>query len=408
MRHRLRASTNEGCMVGVLVGDLWHWEHMAGDADSLQALRNFFFSFSSMWGSYCGVGAWAMAWEMAWEYEAVTMSCTGCITIIESLFWQLESFLVQCAIRLHQLREIHLDSQLSSCSNCSKGIKQNHEALQGLPPPSPASHKIPLGNSQSSEAGCFSQRGQSSQVRNWNQLLPCKVDADQCSLSLAVSMRSALFVWLPRLIGSPWPPCDWRRRGRPPAAHATMRSLLSLPRFSFPTWVFAKKIRAVQEKRALEPKWHRIYSFQDIHLVHVPSTTGGSVQGVLSSSHALVIPIGRLKRLNAILVSPCFLSSPFLRGLQAVINTHGGYSISSPLLKQKISYELSPRWLCSRSKWGHWCSQAVVVTPLKWCVSSRPKNGMKIVHLSQRKRACESLTPRCWETCRRAWGGPPS
>ena len=133
------------------------------------------------------------------------------------------------------------------------------------------------------------------------------------------------------------------------------------------------------------------------------------MQGVLSTSHALVVPIGRLKRLNAIIASPCFLSNAFLRGLQAVINTHGGCSMLIPLLKQKISFELSPQRLWSRSKWGHCmmqpscCRQAIeMVCQLE--TEKRYENCS-----SQAAKASTRVTyPRCWETCGRAWGSPPS
>ena len=69
-------------------------------------------------------------------------------------------------------------------------------------------------------------------------------------------------------------------------------------------------------------------------------------QGVLSSSHALVVPIGGLKLKIAIVPgnTPFLLSNSFLRGFQAIIDTNQK-TLSSPLLKHKISLQLSSRGL---------------------------------------------------------------
>ena len=69
-------------------------------------------------------------------------------------------------------------------------------------------------------------------------------------------------------------------------------------------------------------------------------------QGVLSSTQALVVPIGPLKVKIAIVPgnTPFLISNAFLRGIQAVVDTHHKH-LKSPLLKRSIPLELSPRGL---------------------------------------------------------------
>lgn len=69
-------------------------------------------------------------------------------------------------------------------------------------------------------------------------------------------------------------------------------------------------------------------------------------QGVLSSTQALVVPIGPLKVKIAIVPgnTPFLISNAFLRGIQAVVDTHHKH-LKSPLLKKSIPLELSPRGL---------------------------------------------------------------
>ena len=69
-------------------------------------------------------------------------------------------------------------------------------------------------------------------------------------------------------------------------------------------------------------------------------------QGVLSSNQALVVPIGPLKVKIAIVPgnTPFLISNAFLRGIQAVVDTHHKH-LKSPLLEKNIPLELSPRGL---------------------------------------------------------------
>ena len=69
-------------------------------------------------------------------------------------------------------------------------------------------------------------------------------------------------------------------------------------------------------------------------------------QGVLSSTHALVVPIGSLKLKIAVVPgnTPFLLSNAFLRGFQAVIDTNQK-TMSSPMLTHKIPLQLSSRGL---------------------------------------------------------------
>ncbi len=69
-------------------------------------------------------------------------------------------------------------------------------------------------------------------------------------------------------------------------------------------------------------------------------------QGILSSTQALVVPIGPLKVKIAIVPgnTPFLISNAFLRGLQAVVDTHQKH-LKSPLLKEAIPLVLSPRGL---------------------------------------------------------------
>ena len=69
-------------------------------------------------------------------------------------------------------------------------------------------------------------------------------------------------------------------------------------------------------------------------------------QGILSSEQALVVPIGVLKVKIAIVPgnTPFLISNAFLRGLQAVVDTHN-QCLRSPLLKQEVPLVLSPRGL---------------------------------------------------------------
>ena len=69
-------------------------------------------------------------------------------------------------------------------------------------------------------------------------------------------------------------------------------------------------------------------------------------QGILSSEQALVVPIGALKVKIAIVPgnTPFLISNAFLRGLQAVVDTHN-QCLRSPLLKQDVPLVLSPRGL---------------------------------------------------------------
>ena len=69
-------------------------------------------------------------------------------------------------------------------------------------------------------------------------------------------------------------------------------------------------------------------------------------QGVLSSNQALVVPIGPLKVKIAIVPgdTPFLISNAFLRGIQAVVDTHHKH-LKSPLREKNIPLELSPRGL---------------------------------------------------------------
>ena len=69
-------------------------------------------------------------------------------------------------------------------------------------------------------------------------------------------------------------------------------------------------------------------------------------QGILSSEQALVVPIGALKVKIAIVPgnTPFLISNAFLRGLQAIVDTHD-QCLKSPLLKQVVPLVLSPRGL---------------------------------------------------------------
>ena len=69
-------------------------------------------------------------------------------------------------------------------------------------------------------------------------------------------------------------------------------------------------------------------------------------QGILSSQQALVVPIGPLKVKIAIVPgnTPFLISNAFLRGMQAIVDTHQKH-LKSPLLKQAVPLVLSPRGL---------------------------------------------------------------
>ena len=69
-------------------------------------------------------------------------------------------------------------------------------------------------------------------------------------------------------------------------------------------------------------------------------------QGVLSSTQALVVPIGPLKVKIAIVPgnTPFLISNAFLRGIQAIVDTQKQV-LRSPILKEEISLVLSPRGL---------------------------------------------------------------
>ena len=69
-------------------------------------------------------------------------------------------------------------------------------------------------------------------------------------------------------------------------------------------------------------------------------------QGILSSEHALVLPIGEVQVKIAIVPgnTPFLISNSFLRGIQAIIDTHH-QTLSSPLLSQPVKLQLSPRGL---------------------------------------------------------------
>lgn len=69
-------------------------------------------------------------------------------------------------------------------------------------------------------------------------------------------------------------------------------------------------------------------------------------QGVLCSEQALLVPVGQLVVKIAIVPgnTPFLISNSFLRGMQAIVDTHKARLIS-PLLNQSIELHLSPRGL---------------------------------------------------------------
>ena len=69
-------------------------------------------------------------------------------------------------------------------------------------------------------------------------------------------------------------------------------------------------------------------------------------QGVLSSSQALIVPIGKAKVKIAIVPgkTPFLISNALLRGLQAVIDTHN-HCLKSPFLHHPVKLSLTPRGL---------------------------------------------------------------
>ena len=71
-------------------------------------------------------------------------------------------------------------------------------------------------------------------------------------------------------------------------------------------------------------------------------------QGILSSEHALVLPIGELRVKVAIVPgnTPFLISNSFLRGMKAIIDTHQR-SLKSPLLCKPVPLQLSPRGFVS-------------------------------------------------------------
>ena len=69
-------------------------------------------------------------------------------------------------------------------------------------------------------------------------------------------------------------------------------------------------------------------------------------QGILSSEHALVLPVGELRVKIAIVPgnTPFLISNSFLRGMKAIIDTHN-HTLTSPVLCKPVKLQLSPRGL---------------------------------------------------------------
>ena len=146
-------------------------------------------------------------------------------------------------------------------------------------------------------------------------------------------------------------------------------------------------------------------------------------QGVLSSSQALIVPIGQAKVKIAIVPgkTPFLISNSLLRGLQAVIDTHHR-CLRSPFLKQAVKLTLTPRGLflmdlndlivAARNPGGNMRSQDIFVA--EDSVSTSEKLA-RAEPQSDQQESCEqtrvgeprstSHTHRSSQTC--MWKGSP-
>ena len=121
-------------------------------------------------------------------------------------------------------------------------------------------------------------------------------------------------------------------------------------------------------------------------------------QGVLSSSQALVVPIGKAKVKIAIVPgkTPFLISNALLRGLQAVIDTHN-QNLQSPFLKHPVKLSLTPRGLFLMD-----LNDLIVASqepsgnriPHNICLSETLEKGVKPASQSDNVVTCAAVQPQ--------------